>query len=305
MPVALQAFLTIFLLGVFLRQANLLTQRHAERLAAVVFTLSLPATILVSLDGITLTPSLWKLPVAAWLITTTMLAVGWWVGRLLKLPTPSHGGFALATACINSVFFAYPVALATLGSTGLAHAILFDLGQTPLTLTGLYAFAVWYGDGQKHLEAIGRRTLRSPPFWALSVALSLKFFDLQLPGWIIDVLQPLHATTTPWASLVLGLSISFSAFHRTLPLAALGVVLRMGGGLLVGIAVAAVLDLHGIARAVVVLIAGMPSAVTAVIFAAETHLDEDVVAAIVALSLIVGAALLPWVPHFTRALTLP
>jgi predicted permease len=41
----------------------------------------------------------------------------------------------------------------------------------------------------------------------------------------------------------------------------------------------------------------MPSAVTAVIFTAETGLDEDLVASLVALSLAVGLALLPWLPE--------
>jgi malate permease and related proteins len=50
---------------------------------------------------------------------------------------------------------------------------------------------------------------------------------------------------------------------------------------------------------VVILVAGMPSAVTAVIFAAEARLDEELVASIVALSVVVGVALLPWLPQLT------
>lgn len=305
MPGSLQAFLTIFLLGSILRAFGLLHQQHAERLAAIVFTVSLPATILISFDGLVLTPSVWKLPVAAWLVTATVLVLSWRVARALDLPRPTQGGFLLGTGCINSVYFAYPVAMATLGSAGLAHAILFDLGQTPLTLTALYALAVWHGEGGRTAWTIVRRLLTSPPLWALTVSLLLKVFGLGLPPWLVEGLRPLHATTTPWASLVLGLSISLPAIRQTLPLAVLGVVLRMGGGVMVGLLVAAVLDLSGVARAVVVLIAGMPSAVTAVLFAAETRLDEGLVAAIVALSLLVGVALLPWVPIFARALTMP
>jgi predicted permease len=46
----------------------------------------------------------------------------------------------------------------------------------------------------------------------------------------------------------------------------------------------------------------MPSAVTAVIFAAETGLDEDLVASIVALSICFGVALLPWLPQLATLL---
>jgi predicted permease len=53
---------------------------------------------------------------------------------------------------------------------------------------------------------------------------------------------------------------------------------------------------------VVVLIAGMPSAVSAVIFASETCLDEDLVVSIVALSICLGVAILPWLPELTMIL---
>ncbi len=46
----------------------------------------------------------------------------------------------------------------------------------------------------------------------------------------------------------------------------------------------------------------MPSAVTAVIFATNTGLDEDLVTSIVALSICCGVALLPWLPYLMRLL---
>jgi predicted permease len=54
---------------------------------------------------------------------------------------------------------------------------------------------------------------------------------------------------------------------------------------------------------VVILVSAMPSAVTAVIFATETHLDEDLVASVVALSICIGVAVLPWLPQLATALT--
>ena len=106
----------------------------------------------------------------------------------------------------------------------------------------------------------------------------------------------------PLASLVLGLSITFEAVRRTLRVAALGVLLRMGGGLVLGIAVTSLLDVTDVARVVVILVAGMPSAVTAVIFAADTRLDEELVASVVALSICLGVALLPWMPAWAAVL---
>lgn len=302
MPPSLQAFLILFLAGAALRTSGLLTKPHAERLGRFVFSVTLPATILVSLDRAAFAPTAWKLPLAACLVSLPLVLASWPLARWLHLARPTQGGFLLAIGCINSVYFAYPVALATFGPEGLAQAILFDLGQTAITLTALYALAVWHGTAAPSARTALTRLLTSPPFWALTIMLALKAAGLHLPSWLRTILTPLHMATTPLASLVLGLSISVASVWRTWRLTCLGVTMRMLGGLLFGIAAAWLLDLSGIERAVVILIAAMPSAVTAVIFATETGLDEDLVASIVALSICLGVALLPWLPRFATAL---
>ena len=302
MPPALQAFLILFIVGAALRLFGLLGKAHAERLGTAVFSISLPATILVSLDRVAFAPTAWKLPLAACLVTLLLVLCSWPLVRLLHLARPTQGGLLLAIGCINSVYFAYPVALATFGEEGLAQAILFDLGQTTITLTALYGLALWHGSASPSARTAITRLLSAPPFWALAVMLALKAAGLHLPLWLREILTPVHMTTTPLASLVLGLSISLAAVRRTWPLTCLGVAVRMGGGLLLGWMAAWLLNLTGLERAVVMLIAGMPSAVTAVIFATETGLDEDLVASIVALSICLGVALLPWLPHFAAAL---
>jgi predicted permease len=302
MPPLLQAFVAIFVVGAVLRSVSFLTKAHAERLASVVFSVSLPATILVSLDRVSFTDTAWKLPLAACLVTLLLLLCSWQITRPLQLSRQTQGGFLVATGCINSVYFAYPVVLATLGDEGLAQAVLFDLGQTTLTLTVIYALAVWHGAAFPSRQSSLARFLSAPPLWALGFILLMKFAGFHLPSWLRDLLIPLHLTTTPLASLVLGLSISFDAVRSTWRLTSLGVVVRMGGGFLLGFAAAFLLDLTGLERTVVIIASAMPSAVTAVIFATETRLDEDLVASVVALSICTGVAILPWLPHLAALL---
>jgi malate permease and related proteins len=302
MAPALSAFMVIFLLGVLLRSTALLGKSHAEKLASLVFAVSLPATIIVSLDRLPFAVTAWKLPLAACLVTLPLVFCAWQVARRLDVSRPTQGGLLLGTGCINSVYFAYPVSLATFGEAGLAQAILFDLGQTLLTLTVLYGLAVWYGAHTSTPRSAMMRLVSSPPLWALSGILLLKLLGLKLPAWLHDGLMPIHMTTTPLASLVLGLSISFAAVRRTARLALLGVGMRMVGGLFFGSIAVWLLQLTGVERAIVLLISAMPSAVTAVIFAAEAGLDEDLVASIVALSICLGVALVPALPALAVAL---
>jgi len=286
----------MFGVGAMLRAFSILTKSHAERLATFVFSVTLPATILISLDRTTLEPTAWKLPLAACVITFSMILCVWPFTRLLQISRQTQGGLLLATGCINSVYFAYPVTLATFGEQGLAHAVLFDLGQTTLTLTALYGVAIWHGPERLTIRSAVTRFLSAPPLWALACILSIKLGGFRLPSLLVEILTPLHLATTPLSSAVLGLSISFSAVHRTIRLATVGVAIRMGGGLLLGFLAASLLELTDTPRAVVITIAAMPSAVSAVIIAAETQLDEELVASIVALSICVGVAVLPWLP---------
>lgn len=299
---SLSLFLLLFVTGVALRLFGLLGKRHAERLGTFVFFVTLPATILISLDQVTFSPAAWKLPLAAWLVTVPLASIAWLLARFLGLERPARGGFALAVGSINSIYFAFPVMLATFGEEGLARAILFDLGQTTLTLTVLYPMALRHGTGGASSTDMFTRLAASPPLWALMVIVSVKASGLHLPDVLRSILTPIHWLTIPLASLVLGLSISIHGLRKTWPLTSLGVALRMDGGLLLGWAVATLLGLTGLERASVLLIAGMPSAVMAVIYAAEAKLDEDLVTSIVALSICLGMALLPWLPNLAQVL---
>ena len=190
MPAPLQAFIAIFFLGALLRSSGLLGKMHAERLASFVFSISLPATILVSLDHVTFTPTAWKLPLAACLVTLSMLLCSWQVARRLHVPRPTQGGFLLGTGCINSVYFAYPVVLATFGDQGLARAVLFDLGQTTLTLTDL-----------RHRRRTRRqkyhRSLRRGPVRSISAAMGAL---LQPPAFAIRRSSSRLGSPSPHAS---------------------------------------------------------------------------------------------------------
>lgn len=302
MPSALHLFLILFVIGAALRLFGVLGKPHAERLGTFVFSVTLPATILVSLDRVVFSPTAWKVPLAACLITIPLMLIAWALTRRLTLDRPTQGGFLLAVGSINSIYFAYPVTLATFGEEGLAQAILFDLGQTTLTFTVLYPMALWYGASHASSHAALRRLMTSPPLWALVTILAVKAAGLHLPDGLRTILTPVHVLTIPLASLVLGLSISVHAVQTTWKLTSLGVGLRMAGGLLLGWIATWLLGLTGLERASVLLIAGMPSAVMAVIFATEAKLDEDLVSSIVALSICLGVALLPWLPRLAALL---
>ena len=81
-----------------------------------------------------------------------------------------------------------------------------------------------------------------------------------------------------------------------------GTVLRMGGGFLLGNLASGMLGLSHLERAVVIISAAMPAGLNSVIFSTEERLDVELAAAIVALSICVGIALLPMLPGIAALL---
>lgn len=285
----------IFTLGTILTRFRIVGKQPAQALARVVFWLCLPATIIISLDRLVLERVLWTLPLAAVLVVFCLLPISWMAGRLLKLPRPAQGTLLVGTSIINMAFFAYPVFLATMGGEAFGRAVFFDLGHGFLTFTLAYGIAVWHGGAERAVKRAIGRFLVAPPLWALLGMIVLKVFGQHVPPLVDTILTPVHLATAPLATFVLGLSTDLTAIRQRLPVAMTAVGLRMGGGLSLGIASAWLLGLTGLEQTVVVLSAAMPAGLNTVIFAAETGLDRELAAAIVALSIAVGfAALLLW-----------
>lgn len=301
MPTTLYVFIGLFLIGILLRSRAVLVRTHADGLATIVFSVSLPATIIVSFDRVTLEPAFWKLPIAAGFVVFPLLLATWVLARHLQLPRPTRGSLIVATGIMNMAFFAYPVLLATFGEEGFARVLLFDLGH------GILVFTVIYGVAVRHGSRVGApalaRFFSSVPLWAVCGMLGVKLAGVSLPTLVHDLLTPIHLTTLPLASLVLGLSLDVQAVSRHLRLALLGTLLRMGGGFLLGCLAASVLQLTGLAQIIVMLSAAMPAGLNAVIFARQAQLDYEVAASIVALSIAIGIVLLPLLPQIAASLT--
>ena len=156
------AFILMFMAGTLLRFCAVLSKKHADFVARFVFSISLPATIHVSLDSVELDASSWKLPAAAAFVVLPLSWAAWAIARLLHLPRPSRGAFIASSGIMNMAFFAYPVILATFGSEGLAHALLFDVGHGILVFTVVYAIAIGHGPHTLSFSSARRHITEEP-----------------------------------------------------------------------------------------------------------------------------------------------
>jgi len=162
-------------------------------------------------------------------------------------------GLVLVTTFMNAGNFGLPLALLAWGEAGLAHAVLYYLAAAIAQNT----VGIWIAKG----GAEGwREVFKLPLPYAAVIGLTLAWSDVTPPAFLAKPIAMLGAAAIPLLLLGLGHNlrqVRATAFGPAL----LATALRMGGGLAVGAAAAALLDLDGMSRNVVLLSSSMPAAV--------------------------------------------
>lgn len=139
--------------------------------------------------------------------------------------------------------------------------------------------------------------LRSPVVLSTALAIAVVGWDVPVPLIAARVTELLGSFTIPIMQLTLGVSLArLQVTQIAMPL--LVSAIKLGGGALVGFAVAGLLGLEGTARGVLVLDCAMPVAVFNYMFATKYEREPSEVASTVVLSTLLSFVTLPIVLAF-------
>lgn len=281
----------IFALGYVLKRLRVLKKEDGDLLLKLVFYVSVPALVLLSISKIEITKELFYLPVIPVLIIFLIFAVSYFVGKLLRLPRKTFGTYLVGTLIMN-IGFTLPFFIAAYGNEGLARASMFDFGNGLLTLTFVYFLACKYGNDHIHHKTLIKKFVLLPPIWALLIGLVLSLTKTQIPGITSNFLQTLGNLTTPLIMLSLGVYFS-PKIVRLFPLS-MAVITRMGLGLLLGLLFVALFHLDGLNRLVVIIGAAAPIGYNTLVFSSLEDLDKEFAASIVSASILLGMIFIPF-----------
>jgi len=170
----------IFLLGYTLKRLGVLKREDGEILLKVVFYLSLPFLIIMSVARVDLHLNFIYLPIAATFIIMGTSVIAFWTGKLLQLPSPTLGAFLVGSTIMN-IGFTLPFVIAAYGEDGLARISLFDFGNGLLTFTLVYYFACKYGTGAGKNKMLAKKLILWPLLWALLIAAILAVTRTAIP----------------------------------------------------------------------------------------------------------------------------
>ncbi len=279
-----------FLLAYLLKVFHVFKESTGESLLKIVFYISIPALLIDVLRDISLEKELLLLPLSAIICALITFIVSYLISKHLKLKSTTSGTFLIGALMMN-IGFLYPFFINSFGPEGVAKLALFDFGNTIVIYSLAYYIAHKKGRGKKENNLFIKKFLLSPPIWGLLIGLFLNISNTQVPLSIDNFISSIAATTSPLIILSLGFYFNHKISGRKL--VSLGIFLRMGLGLLIGVMLSYLFKLEGLMQVAVILGSAAPIAFMTLTFSSIEKLDVKFAANLVSYSILAGMIITP------------
>lgn len=212
-------------------------------------------------------------------------AVGWFVFKMLR---QKHSGAYLPIILMNTVNIPFAIISLQFGSEGMLVAVLFFIANTVV----MNSLGIVIVSGKSWKDGI-REMFKVPAIYAVILGLSFNLFDVKVPDFVLRPLNLIGTMVVPLVLLILGTKLS-SVKITSLPTALIASLIRLGVGLLLGIAAVEIFNLTGVLRAVVIFDSAMPAAVNSSILAIKYDNEADLVSSIVFITTVASLIMIPF-----------
>lgn len=255
-------------------RARVIDEGGLRGLVLFVFTFSIPALLLSSLATLEIPADIeWGFLIAFYVGSLFTWAIGLALGRFVfDRPLADQAIFGLGAAFSNLFLIGLPVVLTALGDEA-SFPMMLIIGfhsATFLPITVLLVQADPDREGRTGLLTVLADVLRNPVIVALLLGTAVNALDVALWPPILSILDLLGAAAIPCALFALGGSLhGYPVGGDAAPSISLALLKLVVHPLLVWFIAVPLLGLSGIAVAVAVLMAAMPSAVFVYLFGAR------------------------------------
>lgn len=282
------------LVGFLLKQVGLIRLGDSQVIARLIINTTLPALIFLSIARANVAPSkLAVLALCGMLVSLGLSVISGSLAGYLGYERQIAGVVILGTMIINIGFFLFPVFQTVYGQEGISRLAAFDLGNSIVAHSYGFYLATRYGSRPPVGIWSGiKRILALPVLWAVLAGLVVNLTRVQIPPFLLKMLEPLAVANTPLAMITLGTFIQLR-YPNWQPMA-LTVALRIGGGFLLGQALVGLANLHGLDRVAVSMGSAMPIGLAVLVYSVNEGMDAEFAAGIISLSIIVGLLVLPF-----------
>lgn len=279
--------LVSFILGGYvLKQAGIFSRQSFETISSIVFRITLPAAIIVNLNGVHFELNYLWISIVAILFNFLYIGMGYVLGRdreeksflMLNLNGFNIGNFALPFV---SYFF---------DKAAVLIVCLFDAGNSIMCMGmgyGLAAYVRGHNDGENVFKMLGKILLTSAPVLAYASMILLAIAGLQLPDLVIQWAKIPASANTFLSMLMIGVALGVSLKPEFIQLVTKNLVGRLAGSLVMA-GIAYMLPYSLDIRKVIIILSFAPIAGMACYFTAKMKANIQVAACISSLSILIS-----------------
>ncbi len=203
---------------------------------------------------------------------------------IFKLTNSDRKGLYLPMVFGNTSYLGYPVALFAFGMDGLSRAVVYDMMNSLV----IFSLGIYIVHHKNELQ----EAFKVPLLYAVVIGLAVNLLQIPVPDLVFTPIELIGMITIPLALLVLGYKLTEIKISAV-KIAILASVFRIGGGVLVALAIINLLSIDGLVKDIIVLQAAMPSAVMAMILAAKYNRDASLVASVVLITTVLSMISIP------------
>jgi malate permease and related proteins len=195
----------IVLVGVIAARAKILTEEINQSLSKVVFNITLPFLVFISVSSIKINPELISNSILvfifAFIVIFFLYGTALISAKIFKLDDGAKVVHAMHTMFGNTIFLGYPLIKSLYGEEGLLYAIIYQLGSDII----MWTFGIYLLNGKKEKNIwVNLKTLINPNTIAFACGLIFMGFGIQIPYIINTSLGSLGQTTVPLSMIFIG-----------------------------------------------------------------------------------------------------
>lgn len=300
---AIAVLLALILFAMLLKRIGLMEEAQGKVISKLVTHVTLPAIVLVSLSRSRFHFDELGLAMIMLGAGLACLLLGWVIARLLRLDGPQSGAVILTTGFANASLLGFAVIAEVFpgDQQDLAEAVILSgLGSQPAIFLLGTLIAIHYGGAEVSRAERAKASLRyfrSPIFFAFAGGLLLSIFvgpvSNPLYEKVMDAVQVAGQANTFLVTLSVGLLLQLSGLRGVALLALLTAAVKLLVMPLLAWLPASVLGVSGWQLEVLVLEAGMPSAMLVVVLCSSYGCDARLAAKLVLTSTLLSVVTLP------------
>lgn len=283
----------VLLLGYALRKLGFIDESFAGQLNKIAYYVLLPVLLFTKTASVEPTellhlPALVGFPVVVALTTGIAALVS------IALDRGRRGAFVQVSFRANLAYLGLPIAISAFGErVAPTVAVIVAVGTIANTVLSIGTLRMYQAGETRALERVVG-IVKNPLILAIALGLLSATIGIRWPEMVWNTFELLARMSLPAILLVAGFSLSFRNIRSNLAVAGLATAVKLiAMPALAWLVATYLVPTDDLTRAVLVVMAGMPTAIISQTFAREFDADETMTAGIVSFDTILAMVTVP------------